>query len=138
MYSRIQLGVPYPSATRQKCDLAIVDGYGHWFIEFKKLRLMGDNGKPNDNMLMHILSPYNQHRSALTDCEKLARSGFEGRKAIVIYGYEYIEYPLEPAIAAFEQLAGLRVMLGERHSHPFSGLCHPVHKAGNVYGWEVQ
>jgi len=27
---------------------------------------MGDNGKPNDNMLMHILSPYPAHRSALT------------------------------------------------------------------------
>ena len=26
--------------------------------EVKMLRLMGDNGKPNDNMLMHILSPY--------------------------------------------------------------------------------
>ena len=31
-----------------------------------RLRLKGDNGKPNDNMLMHILSPYPQHRSALT------------------------------------------------------------------------
>jgi hypothetical protein len=38
------------------------------------LRLMGDNGKPNDNMLMHILSPYPSHRSALTDCQKLLRA----------------------------------------------------------------
>jgi hypothetical protein len=29
-----------------------------WAIEIKMPRLMGDNGKPNDNMLMHILSPY--------------------------------------------------------------------------------
>jgi hypothetical protein len=29
-----------------------------WAIEVKMLRLMGDNHKPNDNMLMHILSPY--------------------------------------------------------------------------------
>lgn len=33
---------------------------------------LGDNGKPNDNMIMHILSPYPDHRSALTDCSKLA------------------------------------------------------------------
>jgi hypothetical protein len=33
------------------------------------LRLLGDNGKLNDNMLMHVLSPYQAHRSALTDCE---------------------------------------------------------------------
>jgi hypothetical protein len=26
-------------------------------IEVKMLRLMGDNGKLNDNMVMHILSP---------------------------------------------------------------------------------
>jgi len=44
----------------------------------KMLRLMGDNSKPNDNMLMHILSPYPSHRSALTDCQKLAASGFQG------------------------------------------------------------
>ena len=37
---------------------------GEWAIEVKMLRLMGDNGKPNDNMLMHILSPYERHRSA--------------------------------------------------------------------------
>lgn len=37
------------------------------------LRLFGDNAKLNDNMLMHLLSPYPAHRSALTDCEKLAR-----------------------------------------------------------------
>jgi hypothetical protein len=49
---------------------------------------MGDNGKPNDNMLMHILSPYPSHRSALTDCQKLAASGFSGSLAILIYGYD--------------------------------------------------
>jgi len=43
---------------------------------------MGDKGKPNDNMLMHIHSPYSAHRSAVTDCEELTRSGFDGRNAI--------------------------------------------------------
>jgi hypothetical protein len=45
-------------------------------VEVKMLRLMGDNGKPNDNMLMHILSPYPDDNSALTDCQRLAASGF--------------------------------------------------------------
>jgi hypothetical protein len=39
-----------------------------WAIEVKMLRFMGDNGKLNDNIVMHILSPYPEHRSALTDC----------------------------------------------------------------------
>ncbi len=45
------------------------------------MRLMGDNGKPNDNILTHILSPYPAHRSAVTDCAKLLESGLGDRKA---------------------------------------------------------
>lgn len=107
------LEVPYPNAQRSKCDV-VISRPEAWSIEFKMLRLMGDNGKPNDNILMHILSPYPEHRSALTDTEKLLRSGLPGRKAIVIYGYDYPEWPMEPAIAAFEVLAHARVKLGER------------------------
>jgi hypothetical protein len=70
------------------------------FIEGKLLRLKGDNAKPNDNMLMHILSPYPQHRSALTDCLKLRAADFNGEKAIVIIGYDYSDLPLEPAVMA--------------------------------------
>jgi hypothetical protein len=50
---------------------------------------MGDNGKPNDNMLMHILPPYPNDRSAVPDCVKLVKSGLNGRKAILIYGFDY-------------------------------------------------
>jgi hypothetical protein len=71
---RIVLGVSYPSSSREKCDLCIgTPPSWDWAIEIKMLRLMGDNGKPNDNMLMHILSPYPAHRSALTDGPKLVR-----------------------------------------------------------------
>ena len=49
---------------------------------------MGDNGKPNNNMLMHILSPYPNGRSALTDCVKLVESGLNGPKAILIYRFD--------------------------------------------------
>jgi hypothetical protein len=102
------------------------------------LRLMGDNGKPNDNMLMHILSPYPVHRSAVTDCEKLARSQFQGRKAIVLFAYEYPDYPVEPAARAFELLSADRVSLGIRAAASFSGLLHPIHRSGLILGWEVQ
>jgi hypothetical protein len=70
----------YP-AGRKKCDLCIgASPSWEWAVEIKMLRLMGDNGKPNDNMLMHILSPYPANRSALTDCVKLLESGLGGRK----------------------------------------------------------
>jgi hypothetical protein len=101
------------------------------------LRLMGDNGKPNDNMLMHILSPYPSHRSALTDCQKLVGSGFSGSLGVLIYGYDYDALPMEPAVEAFEQLAEHRVRLGPRQAASFDGLVHPVHRRGGVFVWEV-
>ena len=101
------------------------------------LRLMGDNGKPNDNMLMHILSPYPKDRSALTDCRKLVESGFAGRKAVVIYGFDYPGLPMDPAIESFELLARNACRLSERSSAAYADLVHPVHVAGRVFGWEV-
>ncbi len=136
-YSSVAFGINYPNISRQKCDLSISQGTDELFIECKLLRMLGDNGKLNDNMLMHILSPYPQHRSALTDCEKLRTSGFEGRKAVLIFGYEGDDWPLEPAITAFELLAGRDELLGTRHSATYSGLCHPVHQSGAVYLWEI-
>jgi hypothetical protein len=66
-YGAVQTGVPYPNAPRQKCDLLISPSEGRsWAIEVKMLRFMGDNGKPNDNMLMHILSPYPQGSGVLS------------------------------------------------------------------------
>jgi len=107
-------------------------------VELKLLRLLGDNGKQNDNMLTHILSPYPKHRSSLTDCPKLLRSGFHGRKAIVIYGFDYPAWSMDPAIGAFEVLARLHVVLGMRTEASFGDLVHPVHQNGRVFGWEVQ
>jgi hypothetical protein len=128
--------VPYPAVARSRCDVVVL-GPDPWAIEIKMLRLMGDNGKPNDNMLMHILSPYPAHRSALTDCEKLLVSGFPQRKAIVIFGYEYEGWPMRPAIDAFESLARATVNLAAAESASFTGLVHPVHRAGQVFGWEI-
>src|SRR6266545_4732683 len=105
-YPHYELAVPYPNTPLQKCDLC-PGASPAWIMaaEVKMLRLFGDNGRPNDNMLMHLLSPYPQHRSALTDCGKLAVSGFLGMKAIMIYGYDHPEWPLEDAVEAFETLA---------------------------------
>jgi hypothetical protein len=102
------------------------------------MRLMGDNGKPNDNILTHILSPYPQQRSALTDCQKLVRSGFSGRFVILIYGYEYEGYPLEPVMDAFAILAAKYVRVVDFAVARFSGLIHPVHRQGATFGWEVR
>ena len=72
--------VPYPESPRQRCDICLgTSSQWEWAIEVKMLRLLGDNGKLNDNMLMHLLSPYPAHRSSLSDCEKLLESRFAGR-----------------------------------------------------------
>ncbi len=139
---RIEIDVPYPNA-RQKCDMCIGSNFASqaaqwdWAIEVKLLRFLGDNGKPNDNMLMHILSPYERHRSALTDCAKLAGSQLAMHKAILIYGFEHQEWPLEPAIQAFETLACARFHIGQRYEATFDDLVHTVHKEGKVFAWQV-
>jgi hypothetical protein len=135
IYIDLTMSVPYPNNPRQRCDVKLVTREGPLFIEGKLLRLKGDNGKPNDNMLMHILSPYPQHRSALTDCVKLGNLGIADDKAIVLIGYTYDDMPLDPAICAFETLASDRI--GPRSEAVFSGLCHSVHCAGRVMAWPV-
>jgi hypothetical protein len=135
VYLSLRAALPYPNLPRQRCDLMLTTPTCTLYLEGKLLRLKGDNGLPNDNMLMHILSPYPKHRSALTDCAKLANSGFEGEKAIVIIAYTYPDLPLEPAISAFEKLAG--DMIGRRCVTPFDGLCHAIHKDGSVVAWPI-
>lgn len=138
LYSMHARGVAYPGASRSKCDLCIGrEPAWDWAIEAKLLRFLGDNGKPNGNMLMHILSPYSQDRSALTDCSKLALVPIAARKAILVFGYHHEEWPLEPAIEAFETLANMRVRLGSRESAHTPPLVHPVHGSARVFGWEL-
>jgi len=137
-YASYKLGVPYADGTRQACDLCL-DGPAPWgwAIEVKMLRLMGDNGKLNDNMVMHILSPYPAHRSALTDCTKLLTSQLGAHKAILIYGYDYPDWPMDPAIEAFQVLANQEVTLADSAVASFDGLIHSVHRRGRVFGWQV-
>lgn len=137
-YRDFRFDVPYPGVSRQRCDWCLGSPpFWDWAIEVKTLRLFGDNGKLNDNMLMHVLSPYPAHRSALTDCPKLLASGLAARKAIVIFGYDYDGWPMEPAITAFETLASEHVGLSRRCQAAYDHLIHPVHQRGHVYAWEV-
>lgn len=135
-YGATTLGRPYPLAPKQQCDLVIGEPPS-WAVEIKLFRLLGDNGKPNDNMLMHILSPYPAHRSALTDVAKLSDSGFECRQAVLIYGFDYPGWSMDPAIDAFECLASASAVLSARAEACFEGLIHPVQKGGRVFAWEV-
>jgi hypothetical protein len=117
----------YPSG-RQTCDLVIE---GQWAIEFKLIRPFGDNGKPAEHWFENVLHPYERNTSALGDCFKLTRSGFDERKAIIVFGFEHTppQVPLEPAIRSFEVIARYvaHVQLGTRESAVFKDLVHPVH-----------
>jgi hypothetical protein len=138
-YASYQREVPYGDGVRQTCDVCL-GGPAPWMwaIEVKMLRLLGDNGRPNDNMVTHILSPYPAHNSSLTDCTKLLASQLGIRKAILIYGFDYPRLPMDPAVEAFEVLASRDVKLVSRTVATFNGLIHPVHQRGRVFGWEVQ
>jgi len=138
-YTSYQLSTPYGDGTRQACDVCLgAPTRWEWAVEVKLLRLMGDNGNLNDNMVMHILSPYPAHRSALTDCKKLLASRLGEHKAILIYGYDYPSWPMDPAIKAFEVLASREVELADQAVASFDGLIHPVHRRGRVFGWLIQ
>ena len=137
MQAMIKRSIPYPNNKRNKCDLLINSPEGKLFVEIKMLRMFGDNGKPNDNMIMHILSPYPQQRSALTDIKKLNESRFDGYKAIMIYGYDYDNFPTLDMIECFENLAKDKLQY-PRINFNFKGLIHSIHKNGNVYAWMLR
>jgi hypothetical protein len=137
-YADVKLGqfLPYPDAPRQKCDLWIGEPL-EWVIEVKMARFVGDNGNVDDMAVKDLLSPFAKDRSAVTDCEKLAEADFGCSKAMVIYGFEIPERPLDVAIAAFETLARARVELGPRHEQGFGPLVHPYHSMGRLFGWTI-
>lgn len=125
----------YPSGN-QTCDLALGDG-PEWAIEVKLARVGRDNGTYEDAAIKKILSPYADDRSAVTDCVKLARSGFAGRRAVLIYGFEDPHRPLFWLIEAFEAVAAQHVKLGTRAEAPLRQLVHPIFASGGVFAWEI-
>lgn len=127
----------YPNS-RKECDLKFKLKNEVIFSEVKMMRIMGDNNKANDNIFMHIFSPYELQNSALTDGIKLLKSGFEGTKSIIIYGYDYENFPLLKTIELYEKIAKEFYSISERYSSSFENLVHPVHQKGNVFGWIIE
>jgi hypothetical protein len=128
--------VAYPAAPRRKCDLWIGDPT-EWVAEVKMGRFRGDNGKPDDTGIKDLLSPFRADRSALSDAFKLAESSFASRKAIVVYGFDDEERPLEDALGALDMLLRHGVEVIDRDEARFDGLRHPVFRSGRVAAWEV-
>jgi hypothetical protein len=126
---------PYPTGSRV-CDLVLGEA-PDWALEVKLARLGRDNGTYEDAAIKKILSPYPDDRSAVTDCVKLAQSGFAGNRAILIYGFHDSFRPLDPLINAFEAIVDLYAALGPRIEAPLRRLVHPVFASGAVYAWEV-
>jgi len=122
---------------RKKCDLEFVLKDETIYSEVKMMRIMGDNGKPNDNIFTHIFSPYPVQNSALTDGIKLLNSNFEGLKSIIIYGYDYEKLPLINTIELFELIGKEFFSLSERYSSSFQDLVHPIHQRGQVFSWII-
>jgi hypothetical protein len=128
--------IPYPSATRQKCDLWLGDPL-EWVVEVKMGRFRGDNGKPDDTGIKDLISPFRSDRSALVDATKLAESEFPARKAVMVYGFDDDERPLDGALDALEILLQHRARVGWRAESPLAGLRHPVFSSGRIAAWEV-
>lgn len=57
---------------------------------------------------------------------RLIASGLAGRKAIVIFGYDYNGCAMDSAIEAFETLASERVIVGERREATYDHLVTDV------------
>jgi hypothetical protein len=132
-YSPLKCRAAYPGS-RQTCDIVFP---GEWMIEVKMARFYGDNNKPDDTGIKDVLSPFDTDRSAVADCAKLIATTGPERKAILIYGFDAPQRPVEVIIDAFEVLACRLVKLGPRWMAGFTDLVHPVHRQGAVYGWEV-
>jgi hypothetical protein len=126
----------YPSS-RQTCDLALGE-LPDWAIEVECARLDRDNGEEEPAAFKKILSPYADDRSAVSDCVKLARSGFAGRQAVLIYGFEAPRGPLSLLIHAFEAVAAQYVELGPRVEAPLRELVHSRFASGGVFAWEIR
>ncbi len=143
-YAKHRFEVAYPSGDRD-CDLCFGDPTIEWAIEVKALRMLGDNGQPaiGRDDVSKILSPYtgghghpSQH-SALTDCSKIVSFTTAKKRAILIYAWDFVDFPMALVIDAFELLANRVVQLGAREVAAFDGLIHPIHQRGAVFAWNV-
>jgi hypothetical protein len=73
----------------------------HWAIEFKRLQLVGNNGKTNDHPVQKLLSPYLKDRSVRHDIDRLRRNPMGLRQAVIGYGFEYDKSSINLAKSKF-------------------------------------
>ncbi len=99
---------------------------------------MRNNGSHEEFLVNKILSPYDADKSFLTDTKKLLDSGFDGKKAVMMYGYDYPKFPLDMILGCFELLAEKYFCkITEQYECSFDGLIHPFHKKGKVKGYLI-
>jgi hypothetical protein len=55
----------------------------------------------------------------------------------MVYGFDYEDRPLEPAIEHWSCWPRTKVMLGSRCEAAIGTLIHPVHRSGRLLAWEV-
>ena len=133
-YGNLETEVKYPN-DRKRCDVVLNKKL---FIEVKAVRKMRNNGVHEEFLVNHILSPYEADKSFLTDTKKLLNSGFAGEKAVLMYGYDYEEFPIDLILGCFELLAEKYFCeILEKYEFPFDGLIHPIHKRGKVKGYII-
>ena len=128
---RIAFDVPYPGSDDHKCSLC-VGVAPDWALaaEVRMLRHVSEDGRLAGNILA-------THRSAVAACVELSNSPLSESKAVIVYGFDDSQWPLDPAIDAFERMARAKVKLGERCSAPFDTLWHPVYARGRAFGWSI-
>ena len=136
---------PYPDSSR-RVDLLLENDSTLLPIEAKLIRFRRDNGNIDPNMYKSIFSPFPERSSSsmLTDCQKLAESGFNFPCGVLGIYYErneeeygelhadriaekftldvefWYDIPIETVCIEF-----------------FSGLRHPHHQHGAVIAWEL-
>ena len=137
-YNTILLEERYPNLSKKKLDIFWSNEKVNYYIEAKAMRRLRNNGTPEEFIMVDLLSPYEGDGSVLGDIKKLKNSGFEGEKVILIYGYDYDEWPLDIAIDCFEVLAERHFCkFKEKYKSKFNNLIHPHHKRGEVFAWII-
>lgn len=136
---------PYPDSSR-RVDLLLGDDGDSLPIEAKLIRFRRDNGNIDPNMYKSVFSPFPERSSSsmLTDCVKLAESGFGFPCGVLGLYYERNEEKYEDLRA--DRIAEKFILDVEFwYDIPietvcvesFSGLRHPHHQHGAVIGWEL-
>ena len=108
MHFLLEQKYPKPHG-RNKCDLVISTSKtrimdAEWWIEFKRIQFVGDNGKNNDYGTPKLFSPYAKDSSFTHDILRLARDGRGQRKAVVLYAFDYNKQSCDEAKKRFPDL----------------------------------